>query len=563
MNRVPSLRTRSLTVAVVLLGMSTGGCTERSRSANPDPAPGVEKASMISAGAPSGDSKGVLTYHNDIARTGQYLAETVLTTDNVNDSSFGKVGFLHVQGLVDAEPLYVSKLKIAGASHNVVFVATEHGLAYAFDADTYRPLWKVSLVGAGETTSDNRQCQQITPEIGITATPVIDLKAGPHGTIYIVAMSKDARGHYFQRLHALDITTGAELSGGPQTIGATFPGSGAASVRGEVIFDPKQYEERAALLLLNGVIYTTWASHCDHDPYTGWVMGFSASTLKPVAVLDLTPNGNEGATWMTGDGPAADASGNIYLLTANGTFDIALDESRFPSHGDFGNAFVKISTVGNKLAVADYFTTHDTVAESNKDEDLGAGGVLLLPDLKDSYGNVRHLAIGAGKDQIIYVVNRDSMGKFDAGGDQVHEEIPGALGGAEFATPAYFNNVVYYGAALTSLKAFPTANAFLAKSPVSETSAKFDYPGTTPSISANGASNGIVWAVECDGNRGVLHAYDATNLARELYRSGADGSGSQFADNKFIAPMIADGRVYIGTPTGVIVFGLLKEHPAR
>jgi len=203
------------------------------------------------------------------------------------------------------------------------------------------------------------------------------------------------------------------------------------------------------------------------------------------------------------------------------------------------------------------------VAESNKDEDLGAGGVLLLPDLKDSYGNVRHLAIGAGKDQIIYVVNRDSMGKFDAGGDKVHEEIPDALGGAEFATPAYFNNAVYYGAALTSLKAFPTANAYLAKSPASETSTKFDYPGTTPSISANGASNGIVWAVECDGNRGVLHAYDATNLAKELYRSGADGSRSQFEDNKFITPMIAEGKVYVGTPTGVIVFGLLKEHPAH
>jgi outer membrane protein assembly factor BamB len=554
MNLALSFQTRSLlgTMVSLGLGISIGGCTERPRSGNSDPGV-VTEASMGGAAAPSSYSNDVLTYHNDIARTGQYLTETVLTADNVNGKGFGKVGFLRVQGLVDAEPLYVSKLWIAGGLHRVVFVVTEHDLAYAFDADTYSPLWKASLLGAGETTSDDRECQQITPEIGITATPVIDLNAGPHGTIYIVAMSKDLRGHYLQRLHALDLTTGAERRGSPQTIGATFPGSGAASVSGEVVFAPKQYEERAALLLLNGVIYTTWASHCDHDPYTGWVMGFRASTLEPVEVLNLTPNGNEGAIWMTGDGPAADASGNIYLLTANGTFDTALDGRDFPSHGDFGNAFLKIATGGNKLAVADYFATRDTVPESNKDEDLGSGGALLLPDLRDSHGNIRRLAIGAGKDQIIYVVNRDSMGKFDLSGDKVYQEIPDALGGAQFATPAYFNNAVYYGAAFAPLKAFPIANAYLATSPASQTSTKFDYPGTTPSISANRTSNGIVWAVESNGMAGVLHAYDATNLSKQLY-----SSGTEFAGNKFITPMIADGKVYVGTPTGVVVFGLRK-----
>jgi hypothetical protein len=555
MNPVPNFRTTLFLVAVLLLGLgiSIGGCTERSRNGSSDPAPVVAEASMAGAAESPRGSTDVLTYHNDIARTGQYLGETVLTTDNVNGASFGKVGFLRVQGLVDAEPLYVSKLRIAGGLHRVVFVVTEHDLAYAFDADTDAPLWKASLLGAGETTSDDRQCQQITPEIGITATPVIDLKAGPHGTIYIVAMSKDNRGRYLQRLHALDITTGAEQHGSPQAIGATFPGSGAASVSGELVFDPKQYEERAALLLLHGVIYTTWASHCDHDPYTGWVMGFRASTLQPVALLNLTPNGNEGATWMSGGGPAADASGNIYILTANGTFDTALDANDFPSHGDFGNAFVKIATGGNKLVVADYFATHDTVAESNKDEDLGSGGALLLPDLKDSHGTLRRLAIGAGKDQIIYVVNRDSMGKFDVSGDRVYQEIPDALGGLEFATPAYFHNAVYYGASSAPLKAFPIANAYLATSAASQTSTRFDYPGTTPSISANETSNGIVWAVESNGMAGVLHAYDATNLSKQLYSSGA-----QFAGNKFITPMIADGKVYVGTPTGVAVFGLRK-----
>src|SRR3989454_7974331 len=218
----------------------------------------------------------VLTYHNDNARTGQNLNETLLTLSNVNSTNFGKLGFLSVDGLVDAEPLYVANLTVAGSLHNVVFIVTEHDSVYAFDADTFAQLWKVTVLGSGETTSDNRGCGQVTPEIGITSTPVIDLSAGPNGTIFVVAMSKDNFGNYHQRLHALDVTTGAELSGSPKEIQATYPTAGG----GTTTFAPGQYKERAGLLLLNGVVYTSWASHCDIAPYSGWVMGYGESTLQ-------------------------------------------------------------------------------------------------------------------------------------------------------------------------------------------------------------------------------------------------------------------------------------------
>jgi outer membrane protein assembly factor BamB len=498
----------------------------------------------------------VLTYHNDNARTGQNLNETTLTPANVNPAKFGKLTFLSVQGLVDAQPLYVSNLSIAGAPHNVLYVATEHDLVYAFDADTFAQLWQVSLLGDGETPSGRLDCAQIMPEIGITSTPVIDLKAGQHGAIYVVAMSKDRHHRYFHRLHALDLATGNELGGAPRAIEASVRGSGAGSKNGRTIFNPRQYEERAALLLANGIVYTTWASHCDHDPYTSWVIAYKAETLQTAGILNLTPNGSEGAIWMTGDGPAADEQGNIHLLTGNGTFDTRLDRNDFPLLGDFGNAFVKISWNGDQLAVADYFTMCNTVAESKRDEDLGSGGILLLPDVTDSTGKVRHLAVGAGKDQIIYVVDRDSMGKFDHHQNKIYQEIHGALGGGEFAKPAYFNGTLYYGAFMAPLKAFPITNGQISATPSSKTADVFDYPGTTPTISANGKSNGIIWAVQ-NAESGVLHAYDARNLSNELYNSESAGLRDKFTDNKFITPVIANGKVFVGTPTGVTVFGLL------
>lgn len=311
---------------------------------------GAGSGSGAGAGAPSTD---VLTYHNDLARTGQYLAETTLTPSNVNAAQFGKVAFLAADGKVDAQPLYVSNVSMNGATHNVVYVATEHASLYAYDADSNAKLWQRSLLGSGETPSDNRSCSQITPEIGITSTPVIDRSRGAHGVIYAVAMSKDANGAYHQRLHALDLSTGAEMLGGPVEIAATFPGTGANSANGVTLFDPKQYAERQALALVGGNLYLAWTSHCDEGAYGGWIMAYSADTLAQTSVLNVTPNGSEGSVWMSGAGMASDGT-SLYFLDANGTFDTTLDRSGFPSRGDYGNTFLKLA-ISPKLSVSDYF----------------------------------------------------------------------------------------------------------------------------------------------------------------------------------------------------------------
>jgi hypothetical protein len=497
----------------------------------------------------------VLTYHYDNARTGLNVNEKILTTTNVKSATFGKVGFYSVDGQVNAQPLYLSQVPIPNqGAHNVVYVATEHDSVYAFDADSGSVLWHASVLGTGETTSDPIGCPQVSPEIGITATPVIDRT---QNALYVVAMSKNATGSYFQRIHALDIRSGAELFNGPVDIQASYPGSGDNSAAGNVIFDPRQYNERAGLVLANGTVYTTWASHCDFRPYTSWVIGFGASTLALVDVLNLTPNGNSAAIWMSGTAPAADGSGNIYVLNGNGTFDTALDSGGFPQHGDFGNCLVKLATSGG-LNVSDYFTMFNTVQESNTDEDFGSGGVLLLPDVSDSTGAVHQLAVAAGKDAHIYVVDRNAMGKFNPASNNNYQDIPGVLSNSVYGMAAYFNGTIYYGAVGDAVKAFPISNGRLPAIPGSASSTSFTYPGTTPSISADGTSNGIVWAVE-NSSPAVLHAYTATNLSQELYNSNQTAGGRDHfgAGNKFITPVIVDGKVYVGTPTGVAVFGLL------
>jgi hypothetical protein len=514
-------------------------------------------ASLTVTNGPVPAGTDVLTYKNDLSRSGQNLTETALTAANVNSSSFGLLRNLPVDGKVDAQPLYVSQLRVAGSSHNVVFAATEHDSVFAFDADTGSILWQVSLLAAGETLSDTRGCSQVTPEIGITSTPVIDRTAGAHGTLYVVAMSKDAAANYHQRLHALDLVTGAELLNGPSEIAATFPSSGG----GTTTFTAGQYEERAALLLLNGTIYTSWTSHCDIAPYFGWIIAYSGSSLARTAVLNVAPNsGGVGpAIWMSGGGPAADSAGYIYLLTANGAFETALDTNGFPQGQDYGNSFLKISTAGGGLSVADYFTMYNEVAESSADHDLGSGGEMLLPDLTDSTGTVRHLVIGAGKDGNIYLVNRDAMGKFiSTGNSQIWQQVTGAVPSGIWSTPAYFNGTVYYGESAATLKAFSISNAKLSGAPQSQSQTQFAYPGSAPSVSANGTANAILWAHE-NLNPAVLHAYDAANLAHELYNSSqASGARDQFgAGNKYITPTVADGKVFVGTTAGVAVFGLL------
>ncbi len=503
----------------------------------------------------------VTTYHFDNSRDGLNAQETALTPANVSSATFGKIAFFPADGKVDAQPLYLTGLNVNGTATNVLYMATEHGSLYAFNADAdpnkVAPLWTKSLLGSGEAPSDDHGCGQISPEIGITSTPVIDRAKG---MIFAVMMSKDTGGNYHQRLHALSLTTGAEQPGSPVEISGSYPGTGAGSSGGNVPFDPKQYAERAGLLLLNGTIYLAWTSHCDIGAYTGWVMAYSESTLQQTAILNLTPNGSDGAIWMSGNGLAADASGNIFFLDANGTLDPTFDSDGFPSMQDYGNAIVKLSTAGGKLKVADYFEPYKSVYESAHDVDVGSGGAMLLPDLIDANGTVRHLLVGAGKDTNIYVADRDNMGKFkSADNSNLYQELSSALAEGAWSSPAYFNGTVYYAGQTDTLKAFPIAQAKLATTPSSQSAVVFPYPGSTPSVSANGTQNAIVWALESPaGGTGVLHAYDASSLSNELYNSNqAANARDAFTGNKFITPVIVNGKVFVGTPTGIVEFGLL------
>jgi hypothetical protein len=267
---------------------------------------------------------------------------------------------------------------------------------------------------------------------------------------------------------------------------------------------------------------------------------------------------NGPAIWMSGDGPGADAAGNVYLLTANGRFETTLDTNGFPNQGDYGNSFVKIANSGSALRVADYFTTSNEVAESMADQDLGSGGEMLLPDMMDSTNAVKHLVVGAGKNGKIYIVDRDNMGKFNSTGNNIWQELDGQLGGGVFSSPAYFNGNLYYGAVGSTLRAFGITSAKVSAGPTSQSAATFTFPGTSPTVSANGTTNAIVWAHE-NSAPAVLHAYDATNLAHELYNSNqATGGRDRFGDgNKFITPTVAGGKVFVGTTNSVAVFGLL------
>jgi len=514
-------------------------------------------AAMLVSSAHAND---VLTYHNDLSRSGQNLNETILTTSNVNSATFGKLLTLSVDSTIDAQPLYAASVMIAGVSHNVVYTATENDSVYAFDAESGEQLWKVSVFLSGETAASITplDCGQITPTIGVTATPVIDRTSGPNGTIYVVAMSEDASGNYYQRLHGLDMTTGEENFGGPVTIQATYPGTGLGSKNGTLTFDPEEYAERAGLVLLNGVIYIGWSSHCDNPPYTGWLMAYNETTLAQTSVLNLTPNGGRGTIWQSGAAMASDGS-NIYFLDANGTFDTTLNTDGFPKYGDYGNAFIKVATTGG-LAVADYFAMYNTVEQSNRDNDFGSGGVLLLPAQVNSLGVTLNLAVGAGKDTNIYIANESNMGKFSAkGNNAIYQEVEGALGSGMWAMPAYFNQNVYFGPQGGTLKQFTLSDAKLSTEAASTTTETFEYPGTIPSVSANGTTNGIVWALEHSTPNAVLHAYTATNLSTELYNTNqAANDRDHFGEaTHFGVPTISDGKVFVGTTDSVVVFGLL------
>lgn len=574
----PTFRRNLFAICVgMLIAIGIGSCggsgsSPGTVSTTPAPAPAPSAPSTTtpapSTSPPAGTTTGstpttvqayatdVLMHHNDLARTGQMLAETTLTLANVNSTTFGKLRLLPADGKVDGQPLFVTNLTMGTAVHNVVYVVTEHDSVYAYDADNGAALWQISLAGAGETSSPDPGCTDLTPEIGITSTPVIDRSRGPNGALYAVAMTTDASGNVHHRLHAIDLATGAELFGGPTEIAATYPGSGAEGANGVLTFTPALHTERAALTLVNGTIYMGWTAHCMSGAYNGWLMAYSADTLKQTGVLPVTPNGSQGSIWMAGSGMASDGT-SIYYIDGNGTFGTTLNAQGFPVDGDYGDAFIKLTATATP-AVTDYFAMFDVVTQAANDNDFGSGGAMLLPDQTTSAGTVKHLAVGAGKDNKIYVVDRDNMGKWNPTTNTIWQELTGVLAGGIWGSPAYFNNVVYYGGQTDTLKALPVTNAMLATTPSSHSPTAFPYPGATPAVSANGTSNGIVWAAE-NGTVAALHAYDATNLANELYNSNQAGTRDQFGPgNKFITPMIADGKVYVGATNGVAVFGLLN-----
>src|SRR5215469_3310216 len=507
-----------------------------------------------SGGSPTA-SAGTLTQRNDNARSGLNLQEVILTPANVNPAKFGLLFSYPVDGFVYAQPLYMPNVTIGGQVHNVLFVATQHDSVYAFDADTPGPpLWQTSFInpGAGITTvsSADVSCVNIVPEIGITSTPVIDPNSG---TLYVEANTKE-NGAFFHRLHALDVTTGAEKIP-PVVIQGAVAGNGDASVNGFITFDPLRHLQRPALLLSQNALYIAFGSHCDNNPYHGWVFAYDAQSLKQLGIFNATPNGNRGAIWQSGGGPAADATGNVFVMTGNGTFD-------GPSPGgnnDFGDSFLKLAP--RALTQSDFFTPFDQATLEATDADVGSGSPLLLPD--QAVGPP-HLVVSAGKGGTIYLVDRDTMGGFIANGNdqQIVQSIPGAVGSL-FGTPAYFQNTVYFLAVRDVLRAFSLSNGKLGTSPASQSSTAFGYPGATPVISANGASNGIVWALQTDQagfvGPAVLHAYRADNVAIELYNSnqapnGRDNPGPAV---KFTVPTVINGKVFVGTQTQLAVFGQL------
>ena len=504
-------------------------------------------------------SVNVLTYHNDNARTGQNLNETILTPANVNATDFGQLFTDSVDGAIYAQPLYVSGVAVPGqGTLNLVFVATENDSVYAFNADSPGPpVWQDSFInpaaGVTPVSDTDLGTNVISPEVGITGTPVIDPTTN---TLYVVAFTKELAGGtttYVQRLHALDLATGAEKFGGPVVIQATVPGTAPGSSNGVVSFDAFKQNQRPGLLLDNGVVYIAWASFDDHTPYNGWVIGYDAQTLQQVAVFNDSPNAGMGGIWQSGDAPAADAASNIYLATGTGDFDA---NSATAPNNDYGDTDLELAPTPGGLSVVSYFTPFNQPLLNARDEDLGSGGVLLLPAQP---GESSPLMISVGKEGKIYLLDRNNLGGFNPSLDNVVQELPGALTGL-FGAPAYFNGQVYFGGVGEALQAFAIADGLLSTVPTSESSVEFGYPGTTPSISADGNANGIVWAIQDDGTA-ILRAYPAGNLGTELYDSTQDSSRDQLADAvKFAVPTVVNGKVYVGTQTGLSVFGLLPAY---
>lgn len=494
----------------------------------------------------------VLTQHNDVMRSGVNASETLLTTSNVNPNQFGKVFSRAVDAEIYAQPLYVPNLNINGI-RNVVFVATEGNTVYAFDADNASasgPLWSVNLGTPVLATAVD--CPgNLAPQIGITSTPVIDLSTR---TIYVDAKTTDSAG-YHHKLHALDLLSGSEKFGGPVEVAASVSGTGSGSVGALVTFNPLIQNQRSGLLLNNGIVYLMFGSHCDENPYHGWVMGYSARTLRQTAVFLSSPNGAGAGIWQAGQGPAVDSNGSLFLATGNGTFDYNTGGS------DAGDTVLKLSS---GLAMQGYFTPNDQAYLDTSDRDLGSGGVLLLPPLPGTSAN---LAIAGGKEGILYLLSRTSLGQFNTT-DAVVQEWQAASGGI-FSAPVYWNGSLYLWSNRDPLRQFEWSSGSFLTSAAHSASTPATFPGGILSLSANGTTpgTGIVWGTlgtASSGNQvvaGVLHAYDASNVSIELWNSYMNKARDDFGNfAKFCPPTIANGRVFIATSSNQLaVYGLLSN----
>jgi hypothetical protein len=503
------------------------------------------------------------TYQVDNYRSGANTRETILTTANVNVSRFGRKAIFSVQGQVYAQPLYVPNVVINGTSHNVLLVATEHDQVYGFDVNSGQQLWRANFLTSHSAllmvqpiSNADVNCNDMTPEIGVTGTPVVDVATN---AMYVIAKTKETNltthtTTYYQTLHAIDIRYGIDRVI-PRRITAMASGNGAGAIAGTLTFDPLIEGQRSALLLHpNGQLMAVWASHCDAGPYHGWVMSFNKGNLANTAVYVDTPDGFEGGFWAGGSGPAVDAAGSIYVPTGNGTFN-ANTGGR-----DYGDSVLRLSwTSGSGFTLNDYFTPWDQQTLDNNDSDVASGGVILLPDQPGTAHP--HLLVQVGKEGTIDLIDRDNMGHFHPGNDsQIVQTLPFAIGGV-FGGEAFWNNKVYFGGHSDHLKAYtfdPVAQK-LSSGPTSSTTQTYGFPGPTPVVSANGTSNGIVWALEENSSTAVLHAYDANNLGTELYNSeqnaGRDRVGGRI---KFAAPSVADGLVFVGSQNQVAMYGLLN-----
>jgi hypothetical protein len=505
------------------------------------------------------DLAGVTTYHNNLSRDGSNQQEYALTTTNVNTSTFGKLFSCTVDGAVYAQPLWVSNVTIGGVKHNVLIVATMHNSIYAFDADSSPcvTLWHANLLDSAHSGTSGEVpapsfgsgsllgagSGDIAPAVGILGTPVIDVNTG---TIYAVTKSENTTTQaFFQRLHAIDLTTGAEKFSGPAQINSsiTVAGTGDGSSGGVVPFDAQHENQRPGLALVNGIVYVSWASHEDADPYHGWILGFNAGNLALSKLFNSSPNGGRSGIWMSGGAPAADSNSNLYVMTGNGSFDANTGGS------DYGSSYLKLSTASG-LTVSDYFTPHNQSTLSGADQDVGAGGTALL------FG--QNLMVGAGKSGAFYVLNRNNMGHFNDSSDAA--AVQTWMAGHAFSTPAFWNNTMYYfGSSQPGVAYdFNTSTGLFNIVPSSQTPAHspFGFPGATPSISSSGSTNGIVWAINsnafCTGQAracgpAVLHAYDANSLATELWNSRQGSGNAAGLAVKFTVPTVANGKVYVGS----------------